>query len=76
MPKIGNRIERLEKLDPYRGRRPTGMSTEDFFEYWRRLPLSQVHECLSAMSAEELDESISYLRGLVAAEEEQQHGNS
>ena len=73
MPKISERIKRLEKLDPHCGRRPPGMTIEEFVKPWRRMTTAQLRTYLRSISDEDLEAGVAYLQTVVAAEQEASH---
>lgn len=75
MAKIKARLDSLEKLNPYRGVRPPGMSDAEFATYLTRMAPAQLRPYLRSLPDADLDSGIAYLQGVVSTEE-QQHGKS
>lgn len=76
MPKLSDRIDRLEKLDPYRGRRPPEMTIEQFTMHWRQMKPDQFRSYLRTIPDQDLEEGLVYLQSVVDSEEGQHHGNT
>jgi hypothetical protein len=76
MPKIKERLDSLEKLDPYRGCRPPGLSDAEFAAYLCRMTPHQLRTYLRGLQEADLDASIGYLQGIVISSEEQRHVKS
>lgn len=76
MPRIKERLDSLEKLDPYRGCRPPGLSDAEFAAYLGRMTRHQLRTYSRGLQAADLDASIAYLQGMVVSTEEQQHVKS
>ena len=76
MSKIKGRLDSLEKLNPYCGFRPPGMTDADFGLYLTRMAPAQLRPYLRTLPDADLNSGIAYLQGIVLSTEEQQHGNT
>ena len=76
MPKISDRIDRLEELDQHCGRRPPGMTIEEFVKPWGSMTVPQLQTYLRTISDEDLEAGVAYLQTVVAAEQEVGHAKT
>ena len=78
MPNLNARLLVLEQSQTDSGVRPAAMTDEQFVSHWTRMALRQRQPFLRAMTDEDLEASITFLRVVInsADNEEQHHANT
>lgn len=72
MPKLSDRMTKLECMPGYKGKRPPGMTDEQFVHYIDAMPQRERAAFITAMTDDDLDASIEYLKTIT----EQHHAST